>query len=626
MRLVAVTQGQLPVIRAGNLGHVTPLLSRLDPRNKPRSASFNVTLIVRRPRSVVKARPAVKGLPVHLTAEEARVCCCLANSVAIIPTSSILNVATVMSNIRNALDWRELESTEHMEASGVQVAMELEGTWRMLWASDGSFYEEWHSSDLSYQWGFDGRGGVWAADTSGRVTKLDLDDYEVCLLSSWVRTGFWLSGQSQRWLQCRLAEPHEVASLRPPGNSSGAASPIVVHLSLVGGLVAAYVVVDEDSWLPTCVHINAYGSYERWDLSRHSSLSDKCCIKVAAEVHRYPTAGGVQDITVHALQVSPEEPTWEDADGGGSIYSMPDVRYVSRPNTCPTFSFSSPSASVKVKTAASGHLLVRPLVNGMDVGYFVLDTGATGFTLVPSVARKLGLRQFGTVCVVAAQGPMKCCFCQADSFQLGPLLVSSPVFVEVDMAGIVRGAGGPVAGLCGSDVFFSCTIEMPNAGDTIVMHNADTYRAAADVLWESLRFMAGVPQIAARVQMVENAQVYEVLLLLDTGAQGAQLILHSRFLARSSLDNPSSSTTSPALAKGVGDSGTTLEVQYGLMARMDLAGHFVAPVTAIFAPPGVAAFDISQHTAGILCGDILQNFDLVFDHSRSRIALLSPES
>lgn len=48
--------------------------------------------------------------------------------------------------------------------------------------------------------------------------------------------------------------------------------------------------------------------------------------------------------------------------------------------------------------------LVRPLINGREVGYFIFDTGASGFVLDPAVAAELGLEGFGELQVTSMVG------------------------------------------------------------------------------------------------------------------------------------------------------------------------------------------------------------------------------
>ena len=48
--------------------------------------------------------------------------------------------------------------------------------------------------------------------------------------------------------------------------------------------------------------------------------------------------------------------------------------------------------------------LVRPRLNGREVGWFILDTGASGFVLDPQAANSLGLESFGELQVGGARG------------------------------------------------------------------------------------------------------------------------------------------------------------------------------------------------------------------------------
>ncbi|KAF5826841.1 hypothetical protein DUNSADRAFT_1920 [Dunaliella salina] len=59
----------------------------------------------------------------------------------------------------------------------------------------------------------------------------------------------------------------------------------------------------------------------------------------------------------------------------------------------------------KVWRSISGHLLVRPLINGKDSGgYMILDTGASGFVITQSAAIALGLASFGELYAASISG------------------------------------------------------------------------------------------------------------------------------------------------------------------------------------------------------------------------------
>lgn len=165
-------------------------------------------------------------------------------------------------------------------------------------------------------------------------------------------------------------------------------------------------------------------------------------------------------------------------------------------------------------------MLVQPKVNGREVGYMILDTGASGFVMEKAAADELGLESFGQLHVSGMAGKVRTCrqhrltprglhpvsfgmyrhvrppaawffhvvlwicligpealfyprnrrpsvvqvhsqFRRADSVQIGPLLMKRPLFMEMMLGGIVRGAPGPVVGIVGYDIFRRSVIELP---------------------------------------------------------------------------------------------------------------------------------------------------------------------
>ena len=66
-----------------------------------------------------------------------------------------------------------------------------------------------------------------------------------------------------------------------------------------------------------------------------------------------------------------------------------------------------PEVSV-VSGHRSSHVLVRPLIDGEDVGPFILDTGASGLVISRAAANRLKLRAFGEVHVSGVAGKVPC--------------------------------------------------------------------------------------------------------------------------------------------------------------------------------------------------------------------------
>ena len=67
----------------------------------------------------------------------------------------------------------------------------------------------------------------------------------------------------------------------------------------------------------------------------------------------------------------------------------------------------------------------------------------------PAAADKLGLPAFGELHVAGIAGRVPCQYRRASSLTVGPLTMTRPLFMEMALGGLVRGAPGPVIGIIG---------------------------------------------------------------------------------------------------------------------------------------------------------------------------------
>ena len=74
--------------------------------------------------------------------------------------------------------------------SGKAVTWGIESEWTLKWGMDGCFFELFKNEEFTHEWGHDGT-LTWYADAAGRVSRLELDEGEVYVLSTWIRIGFW---------------------------------------------------------------------------------------------------------------------------------------------------------------------------------------------------------------------------------------------------------------------------------------------------------------------------------------------------------------------------------------------------------------------------------------------------
>ncbi|BBN03166.1 hypothetical protein MPTK1_2g21310 [Marchantia polymorpha subsp. ruderalis] len=514
-----------------------------------------------------------------------------------------------LSNIYNAMGLQDYSLNQHIVVSGKQFLMNMEGQWSLIWCMDGRFYERYDGPELNFEWAYDGNQSPWSADAAGRVSILDLDDREVCLMASWVRTGYWLTEDGRKQLSISIE----------PQKGGPFSKETVFALHLKNSKVMAYLVVDNSNWLPARLSIKAFGSEDKWEYRDWQLIQPGYSSKFPMAITHNPPAGGRDLYSVTSIKV--EIPGEELADAEISEkYAFPDSSLVPRStHSYPkTHIDNNLPPTVKMYHAESGHYLVRPLIDGKDIGYFIVDTGASSLTITSEKAEELDMYAFGEAYVTGVEGEVKCQFRRAKSFQIGPLTIEEPIFMEVPMAGVVRGIS-PVAGICGYDIFFHCTVEMSYKMGTLSFFDTYLYNKASKIRasqWQSMYMLENVPHVPA--YFMEN----EAIFLLDTGAGGVDIIFHGRAVEKFRL-NQTLELAGTASVKGINTSGKGLQVQYGILDSLEVAGQSFNRVKALFPAKGTCgSLDFSEYTAGVLCGDLLTNLLVVLDYGNRRFALI----
>eukprot|EP00850_Spirogloea_muscicola_P007869 SM000041S15428 [mRNA] locus=s41:62167:65563:+ [translate_table: standard] len=365
--------------------------------------------------------------------------------------------------------------------------------------------------------------------------------------------------------------------------------------------VIAYVAVARSSWLPTDLAIKAYGAVDRWQLRDWQKLLPESGYRFPATVARDAAGGGRQLYQLDKAS-SCTEPELPHAMSAAEV-----LRRDTKSATTMVFDTQA-SPNVEVCVVASGHTLVKPLLDGLDVGFFILDTGASGLTICPSKADELGMGRYGEVAVTGVEG-------------------------EVPIAGVVRGASAPVLGICGFDVFRQCVIELKAKDGVMMMFAQDNYKSLlTEVLpWQSMHFISNVPHVKVTIQagedMSENGAGSlrrEVLLLLDTGAGGVDVIFHHRAVKQLNLLNGGAAASSRGRIKGMGGASAGLTVQVGQLKELCVGGKVFKNARALLSLSEKGGLDLSEYTAGLLCGDILRDSLAVIDYPRRRFALATP--
>ncbi|KAK9832838.1 hypothetical protein WJX81_005582 [Elliptochloris bilobata] len=508
--------------------------------------------------------------------------------------------------------------------------------WQLRCRPDGAFVEEVRGEHLSFSWGHPGGlASCWEEDDSGLVRSLELDDHESLLLALWVRTGFWLSPEVGGALAMRLLPPGSTdapgpkpapllpapaargsapgsaaaspawiglgsggargAARHTPGSaasSSGAAaepevSDVVLGLRLARGLMVARLRICTRTWLPKQLAQPLAGSVETWQFRQWRDWpTEPSRVRCPAEVRHIAAAGGDNTFVTESVALRALGPA-------AAPLAMPPA--LLRPADA---TFAGSKGLVDAHWTRSGHVVVQPLIDGRAIGYMIMDTGASGLVIEPKAADELGLSSFGELHVAGIAGRVPCRYRRAASLAVGPLTMARPLFMEMALGGLVRGAPGPVIGIIGYDLFRRAVVEIPPPRE----------RHAEDA-----------PEADVGGGGAREGGTQSALFMLDSGAGGVDVMFHER--ASLSFGLLEAAGVKTRFIRGVGGSEVSgVRVQSGNLSFMQLSGSRFERIRCLFSASD--GLDLSLYTAGIICADLMARCTVIVDYARSRVAFI----
>lgn len=419
-----------------------------------------------------------------------------------------MSSSNTSQNVSVALEplLRPLRQQNEIVLTGGGRHLGMPVSWHMCFKGDGAFIGEMVTAHLKQRMGHSGEEGTccWEVDDTGLARQLDLDDHEVVLMGAFVRSGLWLQPLVRAQLVLEPIPMEAVAAAvdltevfatdadtdRRAGPSASTSAPsssaalpfdparfVCLGLQLRGRKALAQIVIDRATWHPRAVLMPLCGEvevwkFEPWSLAPSDAPRTPAVCYPLRTLH-WAATGGVNSYELTSASVRPIA----DPSFIAESYQMPFAPLL------PEDSEFDPSEGYTCKgyRTSSGHVLVRPSIDGKEIGYMMLDTGASGMVIERSAADKLKLHAFGEIFVSGVAGKVQSTFRQAGDIRIGPLRVLRPVFMEMSVQGLVRGAPGPVIGIVGYDIFRRCIMDIPGARE---YQDAATLAAApATVHW-----------------------------------------------------------------------------------------------------------------------------------------------
>ncbi len=504
--------------------------------------------------------------------------------VAVVSTATAaparLSAPQVLERVRSAVGFTRLRAMKQgVQLEGTANSAGLEAPFTLTMGPGGEFAQT-SGGRLPAQSGFDGK-TAWAVDWNGILRRLDLRELESEQATNWLMGYRWLAPNGPFTIEVEEAQPDDAQ--------------LVLLLSLKGGLLRQRLSIDRASWLPR-VATDITAAEPETITFRDYRL---------AEGVRYPhvieMAGQGEQQVMQITRVRPA-PTFIRSPYAMPVGSTGDFRFA-----------EDVPPLVEARRARTGHILVHPRVDGEDVGWFILDSGAGSMVITPDVSRKLQMEGFGRIAAVGVGGTIKSRFCQAKRFDLGPLTLGKPTFIEIDLGQIAQVFGVPIAGICGYEVFGRAIVSMDVTRPVVEIHDPRRYRIPGGGDWSELLLNRKIPVVRAGFEGNREA-----LFTLDTGANNT-LVFHAPTVQRLRLLE--GRETRSAQSGGVG--GLT-QLKAGRIEYFTLGGRRFENPLVQFSEAQKGAFT-EAYTAGNVGTGFLGQFRLVLNYPERKIAFLPKE-
>jgi hypothetical protein len=271
-----------------------------------------------------------------------------------------------------------------------------------------------------------------------------------------------------------------------------------------------------------------------------------------------------------------------------------------------TFDAAKP-ARLLVRRVATGHLLVQPVVNGIQAGWFIFDTGAGICVVSTPHAEELQLEAVGELDANGIGGGAKAEFYRAATFELGPLALRDHPLMVTDLSFLKAHLGEEIVGVVGFGVLSQCVAEIDPVEERISIFDPAAY-VLADCDWTPVDLADRIPALEARFE--GHAGLFHI----DTGANtgvsfSANAVTRWKLLEGREVQD----------AK-LGGVGGFLAAKRGKLAWFEIGGLRQEQVSATFPLEGKGVLG-GHRIDGSLGAEVLRPFVLVTDYARERIAL-----
>ncbi len=275
-----------------------------------------------------------------------------------------------------------------------------------------------------------------------------------------------------------------------------------------------------------------------------------------------------------------------------------------------TASFTSAAAKpLEIKRAPTGHLLVKPRINGVDDGWFIFDSGAGICVVSTPHVERYALKPEGEIDSTGVGGAVKNKLYSAARVEIGSLVLEDHAIMATDLSFLKQFLKEEIAGVLGYGVFTPSVVELDLGTPRIAIHDPATYALPEGMKWSKLIVSDRIPSVHARFEDKDG------LFRLDTGAN-SQITFHQPAVEKWKLLD--GRETQEAKLGGVGG---FVAARRGTLKWIELGGVKIENLPVEFATEAKGVFAEASKAGNIGAG-LLKRYTLVFEYGKERIAFM----
>lgn len=492
-----------------------------------------------------------------------------------------LTVEDIVSRVREAGGWDTANPAGKLVAlAGRGSLIGVDQDVELLLSSRGDYYAAYRG-DLPIAEGViadPAAPTLWTRDLGNEILTPSLGDADTLRLRALALTGAWTKPGA---LELRF-------------DVSTSDDQAVLNFKLPGGLVAGVIRIDRKDW---CVSEWSYSAGDGDRAIRFEGSIASGPGWFPARVVTTSTSGAETTIEIASAVIASEDqaaklqkPTFRSGRPDDVVFD------------------ASIAPELEVKRARSGHLLVRPKVNGRDAAWWIFDTGAGQNCVDKKVVESLGLRRFGVVPVNGIGGTIHSNFVRPASFTLGPVTLSDAIMTEIDLSMIGGALGEEIGGIVGFNTIFRCVARVDLALAKVSLHDPASFDAGG-ISWTPVKLYNRHPIVDA------GFEGHHGLFKLDTGANNT---VSFHVPAVENLKLLDGRETTESKSGGVGGMRT---VRRGKVTSFELGGIKLENVDAEFATEKVGALH-DAYSLGNIGVKLMRGFELVFDYQHERMGFV----